>query len=283
MTVLAFTSFAGSPGVTTAAIAVAVHWPRPVAVFEAEYANATSAMAGFFRSNLRPDTGGLDKVALAYSRNVLTWQDLLDPVSGLAIAVHELPDLQAAPIPALPAGHRMWVVPGFYRLGIVDGVQGMWARFPHVFRAVSEAGIDVIVDLGRLAPEDIRLPILDGADRVITFAAGTMVDLNRLFRRLELPDLSERLAGVGRAEKYRLVLIASPYEPVAARAFTEHVMPVLGLLPFDPGGAAVFGLGRPDGKPHRNIYRQAIRRLATSIDDQARIGLDQKSGSLEAV
>jgi hypothetical protein len=280
MTVLAFTSFTGSPGVTTAALALAVHWPRPVALFEAEYANATSTMPGFFRSNLRPNTGGLDKVAIAYSRNVLTWQDLIDPDTGLAIAVHELPHLPTAPIPALPIGHRMWVVPGFYRLGIVQGVQGMWARFPHLFQAISEAGIDVMVDLGRLALDDIRLPILDRADRVVTFAASTMIDLNRLFRRLELPDLSERLAGVGRAEKYRLVLITSRYEPVAARAFTEHVMPVLGLLPFDPDGAAVFGLGRPDAKPHRNQYRQAIRRLTTSIDDQTRTSFDGQPISL---
>lgn len=273
MTVLAFTSFAGSPGVTTAVFAVAVHWRRPVIVFEADTTNATSAMAGFFRSNLRPDSGGLDKVAVAYSRNVLSWQDLIDPVSGLAIAVHELPHIDQAPIPALPEGHRMWVVPGFHRLGIVDGVRGMWGRLPHLFRALSESGIDVIVDLGRISHQDIRLPILDGADRVITVAANTMVDLNRVYRRLDLVDLAERLAGVGRAEKYRMVLIESCYEPVARRAFAAHIMPVLGELPFDPDGAAVFSLGRPDSKPHRNSYRRAIRKLVTVIDEH--------TGSLE--
>jgi hypothetical protein len=279
MTVLAFVSFAGSPGVTTAALAVAVHWPRPVIVFEAEIANATSAMAGFFRSNLRPDSGGLDKVAVAYSRNVLIWQDLVDPTRGLAIAVHELPRIDEAPIPALPEGHRMWVVPGFYRLGIVDGVRGMWARFPHLFRALSESGFDVIVDLGRITHEDIRLSILDGADQVIAFAASTMVDLNRMYRRLDLPDLAGRLEGVGRAEKYRMVLIESRYEAITRHAFVQHVMPVLGELPFDPGGAAVFSLGSPDGKPQRNLYRQAIRRLVSTIDAQAHSDLDQEAVS----
>jgi hypothetical protein len=283
LTVFAFTSFAGSPGVTTAAFAAAVHWPRPVVVFEADTTNATSAMAGFFRSNLRPDIGGLDKVAVAYARNVLTWPDLIDPSSGLAIAVHELPLIDQAPTPALPAGHRMWVVPGFYRLGIIEGVRGMWARFPHLFTALSESGIDVIVDLGRLAHQDIRLPVPDGADRVIVFAAATMVDLNRMYRRVEVPELAERLAGVGRAEKYRMVLIASPYEPVAARAFADHVIPVLGRLPFDPGGAAVFSLGRPDHKPQHNNYRQAIRRLVTTLDEQASAGRVPRSVAMEVV
>lgn len=277
MTVLAFTSFAGSPGVTTAAFAVAVYWPHPVIVFEAENANATSAMAGFFRSNLRPDSGGLDKVAAAYSRNVLTWQDLIDPASGLSIAVHQLLPIDEAPIPALPEGHRMWVVPGFARLNIVDGVRGLWTRLPHLFRALSESGIDVIVDLGRLTNQDIRLPILDGADRVITIAGNTMVDLNRVYRRLDLPDLAERLSGVGRAEKYRLVLIESTYEPVTRHSFAAHIMPVLGTLPFDPDGAAVFSLGRPDDKPQRNTYRQTVRRLVTTIDEQARNSLDQEA------
>ncbi|WP_308465224.1 hypothetical protein [Rathayibacter soli] len=277
MTVLAFASFAGSPGVTTAAFAAAVHWVRPVIVFEADSVNATSAMAGFFRSNLRPDSGGLDKVAVAYSRNVLTWQDLVDPSSDLAIAVHLLPHIVAAPIPALPAGHRMWVVPGFYRLGILDGVRGMWARFPHLFRALSQSGIDVIVDLGRIAHSDVRLPILDGADQIITFAVSTMVDLNRVYRRLELPDLAERLEGVGRAEKYRMVLIESAYESVPWHAFAEHLMPLLGELPFDPGGAAVFSLGRPDTRPQRNSYRQGIRRLVATIDEQARSDLDKEA------
>jgi hypothetical protein len=275
--VLAFTSFAGSPGVTTAAFAMAVHWPRPVIVFEADITNATSSMAGFFRSNLRPEAGGLDKVAVAYARNVLTWKDLVDPDRGLAIAVHDLPVIPEMPIPALPNGHRMWVVPGFYRLDIIDGVRSMWARFPQLFRSLSEAGFDVFVDLGRIAHDDIRLPILDNADRVITIASNTMVDLNRLYRRAELKELGDRLEGMGKAEKYRLILVAAPAEQVNTSAFSEHIMPVAAELPFDPIGAAVFAVGRPDAKPQRNAYRHAIRRAVNALDEQSRSDLDRKA------
>ncbi|MBO9041468.1 MULTISPECIES: hypothetical protein [Curtobacterium] len=275
MAVHAFASLAGSPGVTTAAFAFAVHWPRPVVVFEAETANATSAMTGFFRSNLHPSAGGLDKVAVAYSRNVLTWQDLITPERGLSIAVHDLPALPQ-PIPTLPNGHRMWVVPGFHKLSIVDGVRRMWARFPNLFRAISEANIDVIVDLGRIAHEDIRLPLLDGADRVTIFSESTMVDLNRIYRRAELPDFAERLQGVGRAEKYRLVLTESRYEAIPAGDFGRNVLPVLAELPWDPDGAAVFSLGRPDAKPQRNAYRQAVRRAVAELDAQTTADLDRK-------
>ena len=270
MTVIAFTSFAGSPGVSTAALAFAVHWPRPVVLFEAETANVTSAMSGFFRSNLPPTVAGLDKVAVAYARNILTWQDLLDPDTNLSIAVHDLSPVDQMPIPALPAGHRMWMVPGFFHLTIVDGVRGLWARLPRLFQALSDADLDVVVDLGRISPNDIRLPILDQSDRVLVCAVSTMVDLNRIYRRIELPDLADRLEGVGQTEKYRLLLTESRAEPVLIRDFAEHLFPVLATLPFDPDGAATFSLGKPDPRPHRNVYRQAIRRAVTVLDEQFR-------------
>ena len=270
MTVIAFTSFAGSPGVSTAALAFAVHWPRPVVLFEAETANVTSVMAGFFRSNLPPTIAGLDKVAIAYARDILTWEDLLDPEMKLSIAVHDLPAVDQMPIPALPPGHRLWVVPGFFHLTIVDGVTGLWGRLPGLFRSLSDAGIDVIVDLGRTATNDLRLPILDEADRVLVCAAATMVDLNRAYRRIELPDLADRLEGIGRAEKYRLLLVDSPAEPVPANDFATHLMPVLATLPLDPDGAATFSLGKPDLRPGRNLYRQGIRRAVTALDDQSK-------------
>lgn len=121
MAVIALTSISGSPGVSTAALALGVHWPRPVVVIEADTNAVTSAMPGFFRSNLLPELGGIEKVQLAYSRGILTLEDLLDPDRYLAIAVHELPPIDTAPIPALPPQHKMWVVPGFFHLGIAGG------------------------------------------------------------------------------------------------------------------------------------------------------------------
>jgi hypothetical protein len=279
--VIAFTSFAGSPGVSTAALAFAVHWPRPVVLFEADTAAVTSVMAGFFRSNLSPTVAGLDKVAVAYGRDILTWEDLLDPDRKLSIPVHNLPVIDAMPIPALPAGHRLWVVPGFFHLTILDGVRGLWARLPRLFRSLSDAGVDVIVDLGRLALRDVRFPILDQVDRVLVCASATMVDLNRVYRRVELPEIGDRLEGLGRAERYRLLLTDPPAESVPVGDFSSHLMPVLAILPFDPGGAAIFSLGKPDPRPNRNVYRQAIRRAVTVLDDHLRAGRDsiaQKAG-----
>lgn len=279
MAVIALTSFAGSPGVTTAALALGVHWPRPVVVVEADVATVTTSMPGFFRSNIHPSAaGGLDRIAVASSRGALTVEDLLDPERRLALPVHALPLVRENPVPALRPGHQMWVVPGFYHLGILDGVRGLWDRLPRLFRSLSEAGIDVLVDLGRFAPGDTRHAVLDGADQVLLFATATMVDLNRSVRRAQLPDLAERLDGVGRAERYRVVLTSPAAEEIPMDGFAGTVAPVLGTFPFDPQGASVFSLGRPDAKPSRNQYRNAVQIAVARIDAQRIDSLDRKVG-----
>jgi hypothetical protein len=99
-----------------------------------------------------------------------------------------------------------------------------------------------------------------------------MVDLNRVYRRLELADRT------GTEQKYRLLLTESPAEPISVADFAHHTLPVLATVPFDPDGAATFSLGKPDPRPNRNQYRQAIRRAVTLLDEQTRNLLDQKAG-----
>lgn len=265
MTVIAVTSLAGAPGVTTAATALAVHWPRPVVLVEADTAAASSLMAGFLRSNLRTTAGGIEKLAFAFTRDVLDAEDILDPDLQLAIPVHELPAVPSAPIPTLPAGHRMWAVPGFVHLSVADGVRGLWFKLPRLFGALGEGGFDVIIDLGHLGEDDPRLPIIDAADRVVVCASSSMVDLNRCYRRLELPDLTQRIGSHTDGDRFWMLLTDPPAESIPAREFATHVLPVLTTLPHDPLGAAVFSHGRPDPKPGRNAYRGAIRRAVGDL------------------
>jgi len=275
--VLVLTSLAGAPGVTTAATALAVHWPRPVVLFEADTNGASSMMTGFFRSNLPSKAGGIEKVALASTRGVLRREDVFDPELALSIAVHDLPPIKEMPLPAIPADHRLWVVPGFVNMRVVDGVRGLWGQLPSLLRSISEDGVDVIVDLGRLVPEDPRLTLIDTADRTVILAEPTMVDLNRLYRRLAMDDLATRVDAFTRGKRYGLLLTEGPAEQIPARDFHQHVMPVLGTFPYDPTGAATFSHGRPDPKPNRNRYRAAARKIAIELDTLvSRDGLDRK-------
>ena len=268
MTVIAMSSLTGAPGVTTAAVAAAVHWPRPVVLVEADTNAASTTMTGFLRSNLRPSDGGIERLALASSRGVLRSNDLLDPERALAVAVHDLPDFDLA-IPTLPDRHQMWVIPGFVNLNTIDGNVGIWGRLPGLLRTVSESGIDVIVDTGRIGFSDPRLTLLDAVDHVVVCAEATMPDLNRLYRRLILDDLAGHIATGTEETRWSLLLRKPVAQEVGKRDFTNHVLPVLDVLPHDPAGAAAFSLGHPDSKPRRNRYRSAIRGVVAKLDQVA--------------
>lgn len=262
MSVFAFTACTGTPGVTTATLATAVHWDRPVLVIEADVSNVGAMMTGFFRGGLDLPAG-MHQVSLATSRHALTAEALLDPDLGISIPVHALAPMRTMPIPALPAGHRMWVIPGYRDLAIIDGVHTLWQRLPALFASLHERGIDVLLDLGRLSRDDARFPLLDGADQVVVLAATTMTDLNRLHKRIRLPDLEPRVHRGG--NRYGLLLTRAPAEAVAPTEFAKAVLPLVGTVPFDPLGAAVFAHGREDTRPARNPYRAGLRRVVLNL------------------
>lgn len=264
MAIIALTSLAGAPGVTTAATALAVHWPRPVLLLEADTSAVSTLMAGFFRSNLRTTDGGIEKLAFALARNALDTEDLLDGDYQIAIPVHDLPPIPDMPIPSIPDGHKLWVIPGFVNYAIVDGVRGLWKKLPRLLSGLDDGGIDVIIDLGHLDVDDPRLPLLDAADWVLVTASSSMIDLNRAYRRLELPDINQRARAFA-GDRYWTLLTSPAAEAVSTKEFGTHVLPVVSTLPHDPDGAAVFSHGRPDPKPNKNAYRRAIRSVAQDL------------------
>lgn len=262
MALTVFTSLAGSPGVTTATVAAGVHWPRPVVVVEADTANVGQVMTGFFRAALDA-TAGMHQVTLAITRGALTVQEVLDPDGGIAIPVHLLPPAPRTPIPALPVGQRMWVIPGWRDLTSLGGVQTVWGRLARLAEELDGHGIDVLIDLGRLTIDDPRQLLLDAADQVIVVATASLTDLNRLHKRLRLPDLADRTGPA--QDRYRLLLIDAPTSPVAAADFTRAALPVAAKIGFDPIGAAVFSHGNEDPRPNRNRYRADLRHAVTAL------------------
>jgi hypothetical protein len=265
MAVVAFASVAGTAGSTATTLAAAVHWPRPVLALEADTSNVGTAMTGFFRSNLNSNAG-MHQVVLAHSRGALGVDAILDPGFDISIAVHTLPPMPKMPIPSIPEGHRLWVIPGFRDLQAVQGTVGIWTRLPALFETLDERGIDVLVDLGRLGVNDRRLTIVDGADQVVLLASTTMNDLNRLHKRLRVEDLKDRIEGLG-ATKFSALLTRAPYEHVAPSYFTQ-ALPVLDTVDFDPEGASVFALGHEDPKPGRNRFRAGIRSAVNALAER---------------
>ncbi|MFT4284333.1 MAG: hypothetical protein QM598_05805 [Protaetiibacter sp.] len=275
MSLIAFTSFAGSPGVSTAAIAAAVHWPRPVLFLEADTNNVGTILTGFFRSNLET-RAGMHQVSVASSRGELTLKAMLDPAFEISIPAHDLPYVPSMPIPAIPTGHKLWVIPGYRELQIIDGVKSIWAKLPGIVSPARDTGLDVILDLGRLGRDDLRFPLVDAADQVVIVASSSMSDLNRLHKRARHTDMEERLKGNGRT-KFSTLLVKATAEAVAPAEFARVTVPVLSTLSFDPDGAAVFATGKEDRKPNRNLYRRDIREAVAKLADRLRPAIERSA------
>jgi hypothetical protein len=71
MALIVLTSSRGAPGVTTIALALALLWPRPSVLLEADVSGSSSVAAGCLRGTLGPQRG-LINLAVAHRAGTLT-------------------------------------------------------------------------------------------------------------------------------------------------------------------------------------------------------------------
>ena len=123
MGVIVLASAAGSPGVTTSALGLALTWHRPVLLIEADPTGGSAILAGFFRGTTAQTTGLLD---LAWAHR----EGLLED------ALTELP----MPIPDSSAS----LLPGVRSHTQARSLAALWDPLPHPswqpHRAVGAAG-----------------------------------------------------------------------------------------------------------------------------------------------
>lgn len=232
---VALGSVKGSPGVTTVTVGLAAGWPMrpggmPVVAVEADPAGGS--IAGWYE--LPAVSGGLVTWA-AQARSGRT---------GLAGHVRQLPggvDVVAAPVDATAARGAVEVLAA---AGAVSSVA---------------SSVTVLADVGRLDVGSAAGPLVGGADLLVVVARPEPVELARVAAR------EAQLTAAGRRECV-LLLVGEPAWPVD-RVADSVGLPVLGVMPDDPRGAALIA-GRPGGRragghgPLARACRQVARDLA---------------------
>ena len=68
MSLIVLTSASGSPGVTTTALGLALGWPRPAVLVEADPTGGSAIAAGYLRGEVVPPEAMID-LALAQQRS----------------------------------------------------------------------------------------------------------------------------------------------------------------------------------------------------------------------
>jgi hypothetical protein len=262
MTLIALTSAKGAPGVTTTALALAMQWPRPVVLVEADLAGP-SILHGFFLSQVAQDIG-LGPLAVAHRHGDLGSHlreqaiSLTDGATVFMPARHHM-------LAAIPDGARTaskLYVPGIPGPQTAPAVRDIWEDLAIELVSLERGGVDAIVDMGRLNIADDREPILQLADQVLVTTGSRLPDVmsaaTLVTRRLagleqaaaDLTNISTLVIGPGR-----------PY-PVSEITSSLHVANA-GSISWDPVTAEVFAVGAEP--THRYANSPLIKSVNAAI------------------
>ncbi|GAA2074423.1 hypothetical protein IDH50_11065 [Aeromicrobium tamlense] len=217
MAVITLASASGSPGVTTTCLGLALCWPRPVLLVEADPTGGSSLLAGYFRGT-REYRAGVVELAL-------TGTDLTDTLAEVAEPINDTPV-------SYVAGTRSHTQ--------AAALRDLWEPLSVVLGDLEATGQDVIIDAGRLGLTGSPTPLLDNADLVLI---ATRTSLPALSATRSWGDAVARSLVHWREPQLLLVGEGDPYR---AREVTAAVkLPVLATLADDPESAAVLHRGAP--------------------------------------
>jgi hypothetical protein len=281
MSVIALTSASGAPGVTTAALGLTLTWNRPVIMVDADPGAYQAVLAGYLRGQL-PTGKGLQRVAEAHRDGRPLAEVVSDetvPLTDQAVGPDQTPGEPGDS--SRLAGPSRRLLPGFLRPANAGLFDPVWPDLVDSFAGFDDAGIDVIVDLGRMDRHGLPQPLLDRADLVLLVlrtslrsiaAARSYAAVLRDQSRLGAADANLGLALIGEGRPYGRREIAKLLDLPVVTAFAD-----------DPDSAAVFSDGV---RRQRRFERAALpRSLHRAVDDltdhvrrrRTRLGLDEPS------
>jgi MinD-like ATPase involved in chromosome partitioning or flagellar assembly len=212
----------GAPGVSTAALALALVWPgatggRRVLLADADVAGG-AAVSSFQRLGLGDGRGLLGWAAAAPGPDRLEQQLLaLDP-SGRRLLLAGLPDAAGA-----------------------AALSGRWPQLlDDLVRCQAEDDLDVLVDMGRFGSRHEALALVAGADAVLLVLRSTFSSVS--FSGGLLASLATACGERTGAVRALLVGERDPY--TAGEVAKDLQVPVLAALPRDDRSARALDGGR---------------------------------------
>lgn len=248
MALIAIAADKGAPGVTTAAVALAAVWPRPVLLAECDPAGGDLIYRLPSASGSRLDPRrGLLSLAISARRGGhpgQVWEHAQKLRGGLDVLV-----------------------------GVANAEQGagldlMWDQVGATLSALAEA--DVIADCGRLGADGRGYDLLARADAVILVTRANLGDLVRLRDRAVAIDNAIRGHG-GLTGRIGVLVIADHKHFGPALAEVEHVLTgagspvsILGGLAHEPKSAEMLS-GEWGGKLDRSLLIRTAREIAAQL------------------
>ncbi len=242
MALIALTSAQGSPGVSTTALGLAISWPRPVVLLDADPTGASALWAGYFRGAHITNPATVLDLALAARDGQLA--------QALEHATFPIPDTDVAYLPGVRSHTQ------------APGLAPLWAPLARCLKALEASGRDAIIDIGRLGLLGSPSELLAAADLTMVLTRTTLPAV--VGARSWVGALNQQASATG-TRPPQLVLVG-PGQPYGAREITDALgAPVLATLAWDPASAETFSLGAaPARRIHSAALIKSLRALATT-------------------
>lgn len=228
MSIITLASVTGAPGVSTTGLGVALAWPGDVVLIDADRDGGQAGLAGYFRG-ISAESCGLVELAKVYRAGESVEGSLLRHSLALRSTTE----------------HRRHFLPGFTKPATVLMFTPLWHEFARAFRALSDTGMDVVIDAGRLGAEGLPPALLECSDVLAVHCRSTLRSLAALTPALAtVTDLCEDAdTDVG-------LVVVGPDRPYSCKEIEQQFgIPVLAGLPFDAKAAETLSEG--SARPRR--------------------------------
>lgn len=236
------TSGKASPGISTTAWALALTWPRPVLLVDADPAG------GDLASGLLAGRGQVE-------RGLVTWIAQNRRTAAIP-AAHAV----MSHIVSIPEALNVWLMPGLQRSGQAAALSGpVWDRLALALeRAGPALGRDVIVDTGRIGPATCW-PILRAADRVLVGVRPSVRSV-----RAAQDAITHIRSEVGDLDRTQALMVGSG-DYTAKEVAAALTVPLAAVMPEDRAAAQVLSDAGRGGV--RGVARSKLLRAARSLAD----------------
>jgi hypothetical protein len=213
-----FCSAGGSPGVTTTVVGLALAWPRPVIVIEADPTGTSAILPGYLQGQQTPPRSVVD----------------------LAIAERQGQLAQTLLATALPLGrsNKASFVPAVKSHRQAAALASLWEPLAEALQDLGRAGVDALVDAGRLGLEWFPAPLMARATVAVMVTRCTLPAVATarvwapwLVELAEQHDLTAGLGLIGAGRTYSAgeigrylklhPIVSLPHDELGARAFSE--------------------------------------------------------------
>ncbi|MFD6177256.1 MULTISPECIES: hypothetical protein [unclassified Isoptericola] len=245
MSVITLCSASGSPGVTTTAVGLAMVWPRPVLIVEADPSGSNGLLAGYLQGASEYETGLLELAS-----SPLPMPDALrDVVRSLD------------PTTRATAGSPVSYLVGTQTHGQAAGLRDLWTPLVEALADLERGGQDVIVDAGRLGLIGSPEPLLSWADLTLLVTRSTLPALagaRTWADDLRARDSSWRQPGL---------LVIGEGQPYRRQEITKVLgLPVVTTIADDEEAAKVYHRGaRPPRRFTTGPLSRSLQAAAAAI------------------